>query len=149
MPYHRYEEIGCRPIGATVSALSHRNQARAQALSCNRVPEVAMNRDNVIRFPRKMERRAPPPVETSAVIALPLWKRLVRGAFTIIWMMTVLCWPVLKWIIALDVTCRFLLMLFRWNIPESNAGWVFILHFLIFSALTFYVSCYKPSSFSR
>lgn len=110
-----------------------------------------MKRDNVIYFPNKNKEKADSvnqvfPTESPPV---PFWKRLIQGFFTLVWMLTVLCWPVLKWIIALDVSCRLILMFYRWSDPTSNAGWVFLLHFLVFSALTYYVSCYKPANFSR
>ncbi len=62
----------------------------------------------------------------------------------LVWALTVMIWPLLRWVLALDVT----LQLFRVLILSMHKGWyvdwVLIEHFMFFVALTYFVSVYKP-----
>ena len=66
------------------------------------------------------------------------------GLIKIIWVPTVLIWPVLKWIVSIEVFFQFVRMFFLWNTPGAYPGWTFVIHFGIFSALTWFVSIYNP-----
>jgi hypothetical protein len=61
-----------------------------------------------------------------------------------IWGLAVLCWPLIRWVLALDCVFQGLRALWYWHTPGTYAGWVFILHFALLTALTYYVSCYRP-----
>jgi hypothetical protein len=69
-----------------------------------------------------------------------MWSRIIRG----VWVCTVILWPVLRWVIAFDCVAQLIKAMYHWNTPGSHAGLVFILHFLAFSALTYFVSAYRP-----
>ncbi|ECZ2944950.1 protein kleE [Salmonella enterica] len=61
-----------------------------------------------------------------------------------VWVITVLVWPVAKWIISIDVFFQFLRMFYHWDTPGVHAGWTFLAHFAVLTALTYFVSLYKP-----
>ncbi|HUD34561.1 MAG TPA: KleE stable inheritance protein, partial [Variovorax sp.] len=42
-----------------------------------------------------------------------------------------LVWPLLKWVVAIDVTWQFARMLYFWQTPGVHAGWVFLGHFSV------------------
>jgi hypothetical protein len=46
--------------------------------------------------------------------------------------------------VSLEVLWRLLLVIYHRDDTDSHAGWIFILHFLAFSALTYFATCYKP-----
>ncbi|WP_322075521.1 KleE stable inheritance protein [Burkholderia cenocepacia] len=61
-----------------------------------------------------------------------------------VWVVVVLVWPILRWVIALDVVFQLVRMLWLWHTPGAHAGWAFLLHFAVLTALTYFVSLYKP-----
>lgn len=69
---------------------------------------------------------------------------IMRVALIFSWYCTVLIWPVLKWVVSLEVFFQFVRMIYHWNDAGSYAGWVFFAHFLALTALTYFVSNYKP-----
>ncbi len=62
----------------------------------------------------------------------------------IVWILTALMWPLLKWAFAADCTIQLLLAIYHWKNDAFHAGWTFALHFIAFSALTYFVGAYKP-----
>lgn len=71
------------------------------------------------------------------------WGPIIRA----VWVCTVILWPILRWLIALDCVIQFLKTMYHWNTPGSHATLVFILHFFALSALTYFVSAYLPKGF--
>lgn len=67
--------------------------------------------------------------------------RIVVG---LVWMLAVLAWPVLKWVVSINVFLHFLRMIYHWETPGIYPGWMFVSHFLALTALTYFVSNYKP-----
>lgn len=65
---------------------------------------------------------------------------IVKG----IWVFTVLVWPILKWIVSIDCVFQFVRMMYFWDTPGVYVGWTFLLHFAGLTALTYFVSIYKP-----
>lgn len=61
-----------------------------------------------------------------------------------LWVVTVLLWPFLKWIVALDCVFQLLRTAYYWDTPGVHAGWTFMLHFAVLTALTYFASVYKP-----
>lgn len=70
-------------------------------------------------------------------------KGVAAGLLKALWVTLVLVWPVLKWIVSVDVFVRFLVMLYHWDTPGTYAGWTFIIHFVVLTLLTYFVST-KP-----
>ena len=58
----------------------------------------------------------------------------------IIWVLTVLCWPVLRFIMVCDVLFQLLRALVLWDTPGTHAGWTFLLHYGFFCYLTWFVA---------
>jgi hypothetical protein len=71
-------------------------------------------------------------------------KALLAGLVRLIWVVTVLVWPVLKWIVSIEVFFQFVRMIYHWDTPGVYAGWTFLVHFAVLTALTYFVSLYKP-----
>ncbi|CAE6823575.1 hypothetical protein R69658_05962 [Paraburkholderia aspalathi] len=71
-------------------------------------------------------------------------KGFLDGVVKTLWVMTVLVWPLLRWVAALDVVFQFARMLWKWDTPGAYAGWTFLLHFAVLTALTYFVTLYKP-----
>lgn len=67
-----------------------------------------------------------------------------RVMFWWVWMLTVLAWPVLKWVVSINVFFHFLRMIYHWDTPGAYVGWIFLFHFLVLTGLTWFVSMYKP-----
>ena len=60
-----------------------------------------------------------------------------------------LLWPLLKWVLAIDVTWQFARMLYFWQTPGFYTGWTFLGHFAVLAALTYFVAVRRPSGASR
>ena len=60
-----------------------------------------------------------------------------------------LLWPLLKWVLALDATWQFARMLYFWPTPGVHAGWVFLGHFAVLVALTWFVAVRRPGGALR
>lgn len=60
------------------------------------------------------------------------------------WVLLSLVWTPLKWVLSVEVFYRLLVALYHWDTPGSGAGWTFIAHFAVLTALTYFVSLYKP-----
>ena len=100
---------------------------------------------NVIKFPeRKKPAQQTPGQPIEPKNAPNLLQSLRRKTLKAVWYMTVLSWPLLRWVLAFDVTIQFIRMLIDWNHPDTYSGWRFLFHFAVFSALTYYVSLYDP-----
>lgn len=99
---------------------------------------------NIIKFPRQVEVTVE--AVPKAVEPMPKTKgagvaaALVKG----VWVLTVLVWPILKWVVSLDCVFQFVRMMYHWDSPGVYAGWTFLLHFAVLTALTYFVSIYKP-----
>ena len=61
-----------------------------------------------------------------------------------LWILALLLWPILRWIMALDVAFQGFRMAITWSDPGMHAGVKFVVHFLIFAAVTYFVTQYKP-----
>jgi hypothetical protein len=71
-------------------------------------------------------------------------RSLFSPLIKVIWMLTVLIWPILRWVVALEVLFQILRMFYHWDTPGMHPGWTVALHFLALSALTYFVSVYEP-----
>ena len=101
---------------------------------------------NIIQFPRSDSRAddlAPlklqaRPIDGAGGGGLPA--KLVR----VVWVATVLVWPVIKRVLSFDVLFQLFRMLYHWSTPGVYATWTFFLHFSVLVLLTCFVSVYKP-----
>lgn len=72
----------------------------------------------------------------------PFQRRVVCG----VWMATVLVWPILKWVLSIDVAIKCFEALMFWHVPGRHDGLVLLAHFGVLTALTLYVST-RPHDF--
>ncbi len=105
---------------------------------------------NIIQFPRS---------DSSAhdMASLKLQARPIDGdggggilakLVRVVWVATVLVWPVIKWVLSFDVLFQLFRMLHHWSTPGLYATWTFFLHFSVLVLLTCFVSLYKPRGIS-
>ncbi|AGJ01270.1 protein kleE (plasmid) [Pandoraea sp. XJJ-1] len=103
---------------------------------------------NIIKFPKEIEQpAAPAPVEPAAASAAPNkapGAGLLAGLVKFVWVATVLVWPILKWVLSIATFFQFVRMLYHWNTPGVYAGWSFLAYFAVLTAITYFVSIYKP-----
>lgn len=98
---------------------------------------------NIIKFPRGGASKA---ISASVNSAKPTncfnarGKALLAGLVRFVWVATVLVWPVLKWIVSIEVFFQFVRMIYHWDTPGVYAGWTFLMHFSVLTALTYFVS---------
>ncbi|MGK5079104.1 KleE stable inheritance protein [Janthinobacterium sp. HLX7-2] len=62
----------------------------------------------------------------------------------IVWVLTVLCWPLLRFVMVCDVLFQLLRALVLWDTPGTHAGWTFTLHYAVFCYLTWFVAYGNP-----
>ena len=62
----------------------------------------------------------------------------------IVWVIVVLCWPLLRFVMVCDVLFQLLRALVLWDTPGTHAGWAFILHYAFFCYLTWFVAYGNP-----
>lgn len=101
---------------------------------------------NIIKFPQKntQPEDSDPVTVNSAENCDSRKKSVLDGSLHFVWVVIVLIWPILKWILSLDVFFQMLRMIYHWNTPGVYAGWTFILHFSLLTTLTYFVSFFKP-----
>ena len=89
----------------------------------------------ILKFPSGQEapKAKPVPAEPVPVVAQPPMAKKIG-----------LVWPVLKWIVSIDVFIQMILMFARWDTPGSYAGWTFLAHFAVLTGLTYFVGVYRP-----
>lgn len=107
--------------------------------------------NNVYKFPgrdgvRVTRNSVPDPAPAKKPSGPGVGNKFLSGMVTTLWFVLALVWPVLRWLLALDVVFRGVLMAWHWDTPGSYAGWTFVLHFALLVALTFFVSVFKPKS---
>ncbi|WP_347990394.1 KleE stable inheritance protein [Methylomonas sp. AM2-LC] len=53
-------------------------------------------------------------------------------------------WTPIKWILSIDCFIQLLRTMYYWNTPDIHAGWVFLLHFSILTALMLFIASSNP-----
>lgn len=101
---------------------------------------------NIIKFPKAIEQTAAPEPVRSAPAKAP-GAGLLAGLDKFVWVVTVLLWPILKWVLSIATSFQFVRMLYHWNTPGVYAGWTFLAYFAVLTAITYYVSIYRPKGF--
>ncbi len=105
----------------------------------------------IIQFPKSS---VPLTLETKPVKVDPVASNerknhsLFSGLIKIIWVPVVIIWPILKWVISLDVLFQFVRMFVLWDTPGAYPGWTFAIHFGVLTALTWFVSIYNPMQYA-
>jgi hypothetical protein len=102
---------------------------------------------SIIKFPRSIDSLAPhatrPQIASKYLEGIrgqAIFSGLVEG----VWVAIVLVWPVLKWVLSIDVVLQLFRMIYQWGRPDVHDVWTFLLHFAVLTSLTCFVSLYKP-----
>lgn len=110
-----------------------------------------MSKSNIIKFPKRGHIGSmPPPKEHDGKQPVkPQSKPKKDGGVLAaivrwIWVAVVLVWPVLKWIVSIEVFFQVVRTFYYWNNPEVHAGWTFLAHFSVLLILIYFVSVFKP-----
>ena len=101
---------------------------------------------NIIQFPRADSRAndlAPLKFQARPIDG-PEGEGILSNLVKVVWVATVLVWPVMTWVLSFDVLFQFFRMLCHWSTPGVYATWTFFLHFSVLVLLTCFVSLYKP-----
>jgi hypothetical protein len=87
---------------------------------------------NIIQFPRRDSpaptRDLAPPVVQPKPLDGAGGGGVLSNLIKVVWVVTVLLWPLMKWILSLDVLFQFARMIYHWNTPDVYATWTFLLH---------------------
>jgi len=70
--------------------------------------------------------------------------KVISQVVCFVWVIIAILWPVLRWIAAFEVTLQALRMLLLFSERGFFLDWIFITHFLAFTALVCFVSLYRP-----
>lgn len=99
---------------------------------------------NVVRFPKRhaVARVAARSEDRPEGNHVKVWP-LASKALSIFTVVVGVFWPILRWVLGIDVFFKFVLMLWRWDTPGSHAGWVFTLHLGVLVALMLLIASYK------
>lgn len=113
----------------------------------NRVEGQAMS--NIIKFPKEFKGKetAAKVVPTAAPAEIKhqaCGSALLAGLVKAVWLVVVLIWPILKWVLSIITFFQLVRMFYYWNTPGVYAGWSFIGYFVVLTAVTYFVSIYKP-----
>ncbi|EIJ6557039.1 KleE stable inheritance protein [Vibrio fluvialis] len=113
-----------------------------------------MSKSNIIKFPKAGPTNSGPPdpqpkVHTNQEPRKPQSNPTKGGGVLAailrwVWVAVVLVWPLLKWIISIEVFFQGIRAVYYWNDPTIHAGWTFLAHFTVLTALTYFVSVFKP-----
>lgn len=68
---------------------------------------------------------------------------LFKNLVDFIWVAIAFVWPFLKWVLNIEVFFRFIQMIYFWETPNITAGWTFIIHFSVLTAVYLFVSTYR------
>lgn len=102
----------------------------------------------IIKFPKIAKAPAPVAQKVPRPIAKTVTADKSNGFFAglvmVVWIIVVLAWPILQWLLSMDVLFQLICMLYHWNTPGVHAGWTFFLHFGVLFILTCFVAFCQP-----
>lgn len=90
----------------------------------------------IITFPRSRGDGKP--------LTKPLVARVASMMVRIVWVLTVAVWPILRWVLAFDVTVQLFRMLVLFADKGIYMDWTFIAHFACFVVLVYFATMYRP-----
>ena len=102
---------------------------------------------NIIQFPTKGNSPPapnPPPPSLQPTRLDGATGKAILSLIKVVWVGTVLVWPLLKRLVSIDVLFQLIRMVHHWGTPGVYVIWTFLLHFAVLTALTCFVSIYKP-----
>lgn len=75
------------------------------------------------------------------------WKRIMPWIIGLVWLFLGLFWPLLNWIIAMDVVFQFLRALYYSSEPAIHATLQASIHGFLYMLLSLFVYLYRPKVF--
>jgi hypothetical protein len=72
---------------------------------------------------------------------------LIKILWASIWVVIVCLWPLVRWLAGIDLSFQLIRTAYYWNSPNVSAGCTFLLHFVSFTALTYFVGVHRPAGF--
>jgi Uncharacterized KleE stable inheritance protein len=72
---------------------------------------------------------------------------LLKGLWASVWLVLAWLWLMGRWIAGFDLLFQLIRTAYFWNTPNVYAGWIFLLHFAVFTAWTYIVGVYRPAGF--
>ena len=126
-------------------------QSPSQSAACGQHSSIGRKKgqvmSNIVKFPRRTNAtvvQSPVTLNPGTEAPTNSNKKTSASVMVMLQFAVALLWPVLKWVLAIDVTWQFVRMLYFWNTPDTYAGLAFLLHFSAFTALTYFVAVYRP-----
>lgn len=94
----------------------------------------------IVKFP------GPPRKAESPEISMPTLQtpQCTHWSIRMMWVIAVLCWPLLRKILGIDCFIQLLIAMYRWDDAPFRAGFTFTLHFFVLCTLTYFVTFYQP-----
>jgi hypothetical protein len=75
------------------------------------------------------------------------WKRIMLWIIELVWLLLGLLWPLLNWIIAMDVVFQLLRAVYYSNTPAIHATLQASIHGVLYLLLSLFVYLYRPKAF--
>ncbi|WP_422614841.1 KleE stable inheritance protein [Methylobacter svalbardensis] len=75
------------------------------------------------------------------------WKRIMPWTIGLVWLFLGMFWPLLNWIVAMDVVFQFLRALYYSNTPAIHATLQASIHGVLYIFLSLFVYLYRPKVF--
>lgn len=89
----------------------------------------------VITFPR--------PKRDGKPRASSFFARSTSMLVRIVWVLTVMVWPIFRWVLVFDLTAQLFRMLIIFADKGAYFDWTFMVHFLVVVAIFCFVECYR------
>ena len=77
------------------------------------------------------------------------WKQLLLWMIGLVWLLLALFWPLLNWIVAMDVVFQFVRALYYANTPGTHATLQASIHGVSYLLLSCFVYLYRPTVFKK
>ncbi len=89
----------------------------------------------------------------------PLWvtfkwfvsavRKIIYGVHFMVWVLVAMTWPLLRWLVSMEVFFQMMRMFYYWDDPQVSAGWTFMLHFGMLTLLTWFAAYGQPKKRSK
>ena len=77
------------------------------------------------------------------------WKQFLLWMMGLVWLLLALFWPLLNWIVAMEVVFQFVRALYYANTPGTHATLQASIHGVSYLLLSCFVYLYRPTVFKK
>lgn len=95
-------------------------------------------------FPNGNGTNQGPVTQKSPPLKTNWFKPIYRSIIVAIQIILAIFWIPIKWVLSIDCFFQLLRMLYYWNTPGIHAGWTFLMHFALLTALMIFITSSKP-----